>query len=141
MKQHRVTGGINFTLARYCTLVMCKVLLSSVVVAQSSNTVVSQNIMQSIYEEVKTPYKYGLVLVPESDSKKVDCPTVFRKNDKWYMTYLVFDGRGYQTWLAQSDDLLNWNTKGKLLSFSSDTTLWDAYQKAGYPSLQDTEWG
>jgi predicted GH43/DUF377 family glycosyl hydrolase len=30
---------------------------------------------------------------------------------------------------------------GRLMSFSADTTLWDAHQKAGYNSLQDTKWG
>jgi predicted GH43/DUF377 family glycosyl hydrolase len=132
---------MHFKGTMYYALLVCNVLLASMVVAQTNNAVVSKNVMQSIYEEVKTPYKYGLVLVPESDSQKVDCPTIFRKNNKWYMTYLVFDGRGYETCLAQSDDLLNWNTKGRLLSFSNDTTLWDASQKAGYPSLEDTEWG
>ena len=57
---------------------------------------VSKEKMQEIYEEVKTPYKYGLVMVPEDDSKKMDCPTVYRKGDKWFMTYFVFDGRGYE---------------------------------------------
>ncbi len=101
---------------------------------------VSKEKMQEIYEEVKTPFKYGLVMVPEDDSKKMDCPTVYRKGDKWFMTYFVFDGRGYETWLAQSDDLLHWDNMGKVMSFT-DTTDWDSNQKAGYPSLQDPEWG
>ncbi len=101
---------------------------------------VSPEVMQEIYEEIKTPHKYGLVLVPEDQTKKVDCPTVFRKGDQWYMTYFIYDGRGYETWLAQSDNLLDWEIKGKVMAFS-DSTDWDANQKAGYPSLQDNEWG
>lgn len=96
--------------------------------------------MNSIYNEVKTPYKYGLVMVPPNNEKKMDCPTVFRKGDKWYMTYLVFDGRGYETWLASSENLLKWTTLGKLMSFSDDGA-WDAHQKAGYNALQDITWG
>jgi predicted GH43/DUF377 family glycosyl hydrolase len=109
--------------------------------AQSFKKEVPDSIMQKIYHEVKTPYKYGLVLVPENDSKKIDCPSVFRQGNSWYMTYLVFEGRGYETWLAQSNDLLHWQTKGRLLSFSKDTTIWDAQQKAGYIALQDSQWG
>jgi len=111
---------------------------------------VSQTIMQQIYEEIKTPYKYGLVMVPADDSKKIDCPSVFRKGETWYMTYIVFDGRGYETWLAISNDLLQWKTLGKIMSFS-DTSIpvvpgnnwegWDANQKAGYVVLQDYQWG
>lgn len=95
--------------------------------------------MQEIYEEVKTPFKYGLVLAPDSNSCKMDCPTVFRKANKWIMTYIVFDGKGYETHLAQSDNLLNWDLKGKILHYS-DTTDWDVNQKAGYPSLISYEW-
>ncbi|QNL52261.1 glycosylase [Olivibacter sp. SDN3] len=95
--------------------------------------------MQAIYNEVKTPHKYGLVMVPPDNSKKMDCPTVFRKDSLWYMTYLVFDGRGYETWLASSRNLLAWQDLGKLLSFS-DEGLWDDHQKAGYNALQDITW-
>ena len=95
--------------------------------------------MQKIYEEVKTPYKYGLVMVPQHNDKKMDCPTVFRKDGKWYMSYLIYDGRGYETWLASSDDLLNWKHECKELSFS-DTDVWDANQKAGYNALVDYKW-
>lgn len=113
-------------------------LLAEVVFAQSATVLPA--VMQQVYEEVKTPYKYGLVMVPEDDTKKIDCPTVFRKGRRWYMTYLVFNGRGYETWLAESKNLLNWTTTGRLLSFS-DSTDWDNNQKAGYPALQDPEWG
>jgi predicted GH43/DUF377 family glycosyl hydrolase len=114
-------------------------LLCGSIDAQTKDSV-SPKAMQAIYEEVKTPHKYGLVMVPEDDSKKMDCPTVFRKGNAWYMSYIIFDGTGYETWLAKSHNLLNWKTLGKLLSFSSDTTLWDAQQKAGYIALQDYKW-
>ena len=105
---------------------------------------VPQSVMEQIYNEVKTPYKYGLVVTPESDSKKIDCPSVFRKGKNWYMTYIQFDGRGYETWLAKSKDLLEWKTLGKIMSFgdttNKDATEWDANQRAGYTALQDTKW-
>jgi hypothetical protein len=56
------------------------------------------------------------------------------------MTYIIFDGKGYETWLATSTNLLNWETQGKILSFS-DTTEWDNSQKAGYIALQNPKWG
>ncbi len=107
--------------------------------------VVPQAVMQQIYEEVKTPYKYGMVISPADSTKKVDCPSVFRKGDSWYMTYIVFDGRGYETWLAKSKDLLQWKTLGRILSFrdtaaTKELTAWDASQSAGYIALQDTRW-
>ncbi|TMI64573.1 MAG: glycosylase [Bacteroidetes bacterium] len=113
-------------------------------IAVSAQKEVPQSLMQKIYDEVKTPYKYGLVVTPEYDSKKIDCPSVFRKGKDWYMTYILFDGRGYETWLAKSKDLLEWKTLGKIMSFgdttNKDATEWDANQKAGYIALQDHKW-
>ncbi|MBE9665251.1 glycoside hydrolase family protein [Mucilaginibacter boryungensis] len=105
-------------------------------------TTVSDKVMQGIYKEIKTPYKYGLVIATDDNSKKADCPSVFRRGNDWFMTYLIFNGRGYETWLAQSKDLLHWYTKGRILSFSDSTSgAWDANQKAGYIALQDPAWG
>jgi len=104
-----------------------------------SAQVVPEKVMQEIYQEIKTPYKYGLVMVPPDNSKMMDSPSIFRFKDSWYMTYIVFDGKGYETWLAQSHNLLNWETKGRLMSFTENT--WDANQKAGYIALQDFNWG
>lgn len=115
-------------------------LTAAVTYAQQQPKEVPAGVMQQVYEQVKTPYKYGLVMVPQDDGKKLDCPSVFRKDGKWYMTYIVFDGRGYETWLCGSNDLLHWSNLGRMLSFS-DTTNWDNNQKAGYVALEDPQWG
>jgi len=117
------------------------ILLLCIVSNQTLAQQVSDSVMNKIYNEVKTPYKYGLVITPENDDKKIDCPTVFRKNNRWYMSYIQFDGSGYETWLAQSEDLLHWKIVGKILTFNKDTTVWDAHQKAGYIALEDYNWG
>lgn len=100
---------------------------------------VSEETMQKVYNEIKTPFKYGVVFQHPDSTKLIDSPTIFRESDSWYMTYIVFDGQGYETWLAQSEDLLQWESKGKILSFSEDT--WDANQKAGYVALVNYDWG
>jgi predicted GH43/DUF377 family glycosyl hydrolase len=126
---------------QYKRLILFVCLLASAnIYAQTQPKTVPDQVMQDIYNQVKTPYKYGLVMVPDDNSKKVDCPSVFKKGNNWYMTYLVFNGRGYETWLADSKDLLHWKTHGRILSFS-DTTQWDNNQKAGYIALQDNKWG
>ena len=100
--------------------------------------IVPKDVMEYIYREIETPFKFGIVLKHPDSNKMVDSPTIFRANDKWYMSYIVFDGQGYETWLAESENLLNWQSKGKLLSFTKDT--WDANQKAGYMALVNIEW-
>lgn len=101
--------------------------------------VVSAEVMEEVFQEVSTPYKYGVVFKHPDPEKMIDSPTIFRADGKWFMTYIVFDGRGYETWLAESDNLLEWKERGRILSFSENT--WDASQKAGYVALVDTEWG
>lgn len=106
---------------------------------------VSQERMAEVYEEAKTPYKYGMVIAPENNNYKIDCPTVYREGDKWYMTYVIYngkgakDGRGYETWLAESDNLLEWKTLGRILSYKESG--WDMNQRGGFPGLIDMEWG
>ncbi len=100
---------------------------------------VTQEEMQSVYEQVKTPVKHGVVIHPDNPDYLTDSPGVFRHNGKWYMMYIAFDGKGYETYLAESDDLLNWTNKGKILSYRDGA--YDACQRAGYPALQDMEWG
>jgi len=104
----------------------------------TTKKLVSQELMEEIFHEVKTPFKYGLVFQHPDTTKMIDSPTIFREGNAWYMTYIVFDGQGYETWLAESADLLHWKSNGKILSFTENT--WDANQKAGYVSLVNTEW-
>jgi hypothetical protein len=40
-------------------------------------------VMQRVYDAVKTPFKYGVILRPEGGSGSVDCPNVFRHGDRW----------------------------------------------------------
>lgn len=121
------------------TLIGLFVLYAISISAQTVKNDISDAEMQAIYQAVKTPYKYGLVMTPEDNTQKMDCPTVFKKGKKWYMTYLIFGGKGYETWLAKSNDLLNWENVGKIMSFT-DSTQWDGSQKAGYVALGDTKW-
>jgi predicted GH43/DUF377 family glycosyl hydrolase len=131
---------IQTTVIRMTLLMTTGVLLLHASYAQRDMDSVPHVVMEQIYHEIKTPYKYGLVLVPADSSKKIDCPSVFRKGETWFMTYIVYDGRGYETWLAKSKDLLNWETMGKIMSFS-DSADWDYNQKAGYVALQHDAWG
>ena len=67
--------------------------------------------------ELLTPHKVNrLVLAPSGkpgafDEKAVDCPFVFRHGNRFGMTFLGFDGAGYQTGLAWSENLLDWTVE------------------------------
>jgi len=61
-----------------------------------------------------TPFKYGKLVLSSSpqknafDSRSVDCPFVFMHDGLFYMTYIGYDGTGYQTGLASSRNLVDW---------------------------------
>ena len=96
--------------------------------------------MQRVYDEVKTPFKYGVILQPDTKDEIYDCPNVFRHDGKWYMMYVAAKNQvGYETCLAVSDDLLNWKKLGKILPFAK--TGWDAWQGDGGVALFDHVWG
>jgi hypothetical protein len=97
--------------------------------------------MRAIYEEVKTPYKYGIV-IPAPAGKKVDCPTVFRHKNRWYMVYVQLENepQGYTTQLAVSDNLVHWQPLGTILA-RGDGDTWDKANAAGGIALAGARWG
>jgi len=106
--------------------------------ASGQTSAVPDSVMQRVYGEVRTPYKYGIVVRGEP-GEKVDSPSVFRHNGRWYMVYILFNERGYKTMLAESGDLLTWQTLGVILDQGSGG--WDDDQAAGYIALQNPVWG
>lgn len=100
--------------------------------------VVPAEAMRRVYDEAKTPYKYGIVLRSEP-GELVDGPSVFRHGDTWYMVYVANKDRvGYQTCLARSPDLLQWEKLGPILPFRQEG--WDAWQADSCIALYDTDW-
>jgi predicted GH43/DUF377 family glycosyl hydrolase len=111
-----------------------------IISAISLGRLVDTNTLAKIFDEVKTPFRYGVVLKGEGTNELVDCPSVFRSGKKWFMMYVAITNKvGYQTFLAQSDDLLHWNKLGKILSFPA-TNQWDAWQADGGIALGDYRW-
>ena len=73
-------------------------------------------------EPYRTPHKLGRLILGKSgeagafDSEFVDAPLVFRGRDRFYMAHYGYDGIGYQTGLAESDDLIHWRKRGLILA-------------------------
>lgn len=101
------------------------------------NSTIDATTMARVYEAVKTPFKYGVVLRGTAE-EKIDCPCVYRHRGKWFMIYIAFDGQGYETRLASSSDLLAWKPLGAILK--RGTGGWDTEQAAGGASLVDPDW-
>ncbi|QQE77964.1 hypothetical protein [Alicyclobacillus sp. SO9] len=95
-------------------------------------------------EKYLTPHKYGKpVLSPsgqesEFDSNAVDIPFVFFHNNRFYMMYVGFDGKGYQTALAVSDDLIKWEHLGVILHRKKQGR-WDDVGAAGTWILREDD--
>jgi predicted GH43/DUF377 family glycosyl hydrolase len=103
---------------------------------------IPQSRMQVIYEEAKTPFKYGVVLEGAA-GKRIDCPCVFRHGAKWYLMYVELEAapaQGYTTQLAESEDLLHWKALGTILERGKDGA-WDKANAGAGVALFDTKWG
>ncbi|PTX97877.1 hypothetical protein DB354_06250 [Opitutus sp. ER46] len=108
-----------------------------VAAARGVPTTVPRERMQAVYEELKTPYKWGPVLNGPNGTR-VDNPRVFRAKDTWYMTYNHVEGSGgYEGWLATSDDLVRWTLRGRILAKGSGG--WDTGSVGVYLGLQSLD--
>ncbi len=119
------------------TLLVSVVLFVTASLSLAADNVVPETRMRAVFEELKTPFKVGVVICGEN-GKAVDCPSIFRQANRWYMMYICMNDVGYETYLAVSDDLVAWTTLGKILPFRPDA--WDQWQAAGGVALCDTDW-
>ena len=93
---------------------------------------------------LRTPYKYNKLIlggskVPGSfDERAVDCPFVFSHEGRFHMTYVGFDGVGYQTGMAVSDDLVTWQREGVMLARNPDDPV-TRYNVAAASILRENE--
>jgi predicted GH43/DUF377 family glycosyl hydrolase len=80
-------------------------------------------------EGLTTPHKIGRLVLTASnregefDRISVDCPFVFQRKGLFHMTYVAFDGIGYQTGLASSKDLVHWEKRGCILHRDPDSPI------------------
>ena len=126
--------AVNFIFAADTNLVR------TIIPAIPETRLVDTNTLAKIYDEVKTPFKYGVVIQGAGTNELVDCPSLFRRDGHWFMLYVAITNKiGYQTFLALSDDLLHWKKLGKILSFTK-TNDWDAWQADGGMALVDDRW-
>ena len=100
--------------------------------------------MDTKFIDYLTPYKYGApIMAPsgvkgEFDRYGVDNMRICRHNGKFYMFCIGFDGVGYRTAMAVSDDLLHWEKKGIVLDRGS-ANPWDTNGRAISSLLADVD--
>lgn len=101
---------------------------------------VAPEIMKDVYEKIKTPYKYGPVL--KYDTEMCDSPSIYKHGGRWLMNFIKIDNdvskSGYDSHLAESDNLLDWNYIGTTLE-RNDKDEWDSKQVALYAAYIDNE--
>ncbi len=96
-----------------------------------------KSVMESVYEKIRTSYKYGAVL--KFDDFYCDSPVLFRYGDRFLMSFIKIDKQtvtGYTTHLAQSRDLVHWEVLGQILKGDNG---WDSRQTGGYAQFQDPD--
>ncbi|MDD4849296.1 MAG: hypothetical protein PHO10_01200 [Gemmiger sp.] len=83
-------------------------------------------------QRYQTPYRWPTHILTGGageggfDRQGVDIPFVFRHRGQFYMLYTGYDGQGYQSALATSQDLLHWKFHGFVLQRQPGEARWDA---------------
>src|SRR6476619_5219346 len=97
-----------------CLAVLVSLVAASCIVRADDSTnatgtaSIPDDVLQKVYDEVKTPFKYGVV-IPREGEEWIDCPSVYRFGGHWYMMYVRYTPKvGYESMLARSGDLLHW---------------------------------
>ena len=100
----------------------------------------------------RTPYKFPKLVLSAThrkgdfDQRSIDDPIVFYAKGAFQMLYIGWDGIGYQTGLATSDDLLHWtrtalvaprNPAAKYTKYRSRSQLHTSRQAATVPRRSD----
>ena len=90
---------------------------------------------------VETPKKLGSVI--KWDDAFTDSPTVFQKDGMFYMYFIAISKdcnvSGYETHLAKSSDLINWEYVGTIFR-RNELNRWDSKQCAGYAAFFDIDY-
>ena len=101
---------------------------------------VPADVMERVYAKLLTPVKHGAVMKLENDW--TDSPSVFRYGDRFYMYFISISKEtgdsGYETHLAESEDLLHWTYRGPVLR-RGGPDRWDGRQCAGYAAYMDID--
>ena len=101
-----------------CGLVGIALASEAAVAQQATKT---DNGFAQLVKRLRTPRKHPELVLKASyekgayDALAVDCPFVFRYQDRFCMTHVGFDGIGYRTGLATSADLIHWQKEGLLI--------------------------
>lgn len=125
-----VASGVTLTISAALTEQLC---------AETSERSSSFDVSQ-----FRTPFKYGKYILTASedqnsfDSQFVLDPFVFRADGRFFMVYLGHDGTGYQTGLAESDDLIHWTRSGLILG-RDPKSRYTRYNIAMSSMLRDDE--
>lgn len=94
-------------------------------------------------ESYLTPYKLNKPILSPSgtpgrfDECAVDAPHLFWHNNRYYLMYVGFDGKGYQTALATSTNLIDWTFEGLILR-RGEPGRWDSVGAAGSSILRES---
>ena len=96
----------------------------------------------SLFAQLQTPYRRAEPVLTGSgdpqayDYHCVDCPCVFYHDGHWWLLHVGFDGVGYRSAYAFSDDLLHWEKQGVNFAWGPEGA-WDAVSAAGFWVLRE----
>ncbi|MDR2761777.1 MAG: hypothetical protein LBB88_04170 [Planctomycetaceae bacterium] len=94
------------------------ILFSTLVKAQESTTPIDSETIKKWSEPYRGWKYHPTPIIPadykiagSEDFRNFDCPCIYQLKDKpdtWYMAFIGFNGKGYNSFVVESSDLINW---------------------------------
>ena len=115
-------------------LTLASLLLAPLAALHAAEPTTTQQIDQKTLDEWSAPYRgwhyYPDPVIP-SDWKipanekfhSYDVPTVYQlpgHNGKWYMSFIGFNGQGYNSFVCESTNLINWTNPRLAMGFGKE---------------------
>lgn len=98
--------------------------------AQNDVDVIDRKTLDEWSEPYRNWYYYPDAVIPSDmeiggyeDFGSFDVPTVFKlpaEKDKWYMSFIGYNGKGYNSFIAESTDLVNWRNPVHAMGFGKE---------------------
>ena len=110
-----------FPVHRRRFLKTCTVAALGAMTSLPSRADLSPSQAEAVMSRLRTPRKHpSLVLSPSFqegayDALAVDCPFAFAHDGAYWLVHIGFDGIGYRTGIARSEDLIHWEKEGVIL--------------------------
>ncbi|MDR1289998.1 MAG: hypothetical protein LBK06_02230 [Planctomycetaceae bacterium] len=122
--------SLHFVFVSLVSLLMTCLAFSVPVFSQESVEPIDSVLLEQWSKPYRGWHYYPTPIIPSDykipgaeDFHNYDCPCVYQiegQPDIWYMAFIGFNGKGYNSFVVESDDLVNWKNPRTAMGFGKE---------------------